>query len=62
MVCVVLHVMCTRIYMQDEFIDPRSLRNFEDIGGLKGCKSLASNQWGAFEPGSTPAKDKLGFL
>lgn len=48
--------------MQDEFIDPRSLRNFEDIGGLKGCKSLASNQWGAFEPRSTPAKDKLGFL
>ena len=46
--------MCIRIYVQDEFFDPRSpSRVFEDIGGLRGCKSLAPNQWGGgtFEPG-----------
>ena len=39
--------MCIRIYVQDKFFDPRSpSRVFEDIGGLRGCKSLAPNQWG----------------
>ena len=34
---------------------------FKDIGGLIGCKSFAPNRWGAFELGSTLAKDNLGF-
>jgi hypothetical protein len=51
--------MCISIYVQDEFVDPHSSRVFEDIGRLRSCKSLASNWWGAFEPG--PTKDKLGF-
>ena len=54
--------MYIRICVQDEFIDPYSHRVFEDIGGLRGCKSLAPNRWGLFEPGSTPAKDKLNIL
>ena len=33
---------------------------FQIIGGLRGCKSLALNRWGALEPSSTLAKDKLG--
>jgi hypothetical protein len=39
LVCVLLHVMCIRIYVQDEFVGPRSPRVFEDIGGLRDCKS-----------------------
>jgi hypothetical protein len=54
--------MCIRICMQDEFIDLCSNKVFEDIGGLRCCKSLAPNRWGVFELGSTPAKDKLSIL
>jgi hypothetical protein len=54
--------MCIRICTQDEFVDPCSNKDFEDIGGLRGCKSLAPNRWGVFEPGSTPAKDEFSIL
>ena len=48
--------------MQNEFVDICSNKVFEDSGGLRGCKSLAPNRWGIFEPSSTPAKDKLSIL
>ena len=54
--------MCIRICMQDECVGPCSPRVFEDIGGLRGCKSLALNWWRVFEPCSTPIKDKLNNL
>ena len=50
--------MCIRICMQDEFVDLCNNKVFEDIGGLRGCKSLVLNRWGVFEPGSTHAKNK----
>ena len=48
--------------MQDEFVDLCSHRIFEDIGDLRGCKSLASNRWRVFELGSNPVQDKLSIL
>ena len=54
--------MCIKICVQDEFVDLCSNKVFEDIGALRGCKSLAPNRWGVFEPSSTLAKDKLNIL
>ena len=54
--------MCIRICVQDEFVDLCSNKLFEDIGGLRGCKSLAPSRWGVFELGSILAKDKLRIL
>ena len=54
--------MCIRLCVQDECVDLCSPRVFENIGGLKGCKSLAPNRWGVFEPSSTHAKDSLSIL
>ena len=54
--------MYIRICVQDGFVDPHSPSVFKNIGGLRGYKFLAPNWWGAFEPGSTTAKDKLGFF
>ena len=48
--------------MQDEFVDICCNKVFENVGGLRGCKSLAPNQWGVFELGSSHAKDKLTIL
>ena len=54
--------MCIRICVQDEFVVLCSHTVIEAIGGLRGCKSLAPNQWGVFVPGLTLAKDKLSIL
>lgn len=54
--------MCIRLCVQDECVDLCSPRVFENIGGLRGCKSLASNRRGMIEPSSTHAKNKFEFL
>ena len=55
-------MLCCMTCVQDKFVDLCSNKLFEDIGGLRGCKSLAPNRWGVFEPCSTPTKDKLRIL
>ena len=61
-VCVLLHEMFIRIFVQDKCVGFCSPRIFEDIGGLRGCKSLVPNRWGVFEPSLTLVEDKLSIL
>ena len=50
-VCVLLHDMCIKICVQDRFVDQCKLKVFENIGGLRGWKFLASNRWGILNQG-----------